>query len=118
LKLNPFCTTLWEDGRGTGCSPELASLAWVLRFPPGICAAPFPTCSLQAGHCRQAAVTPVIESLMSNAMRPCAADYNGVWPLGSAKREAHIYSMLNIPLNRHTRRWGVTPVWKNIAQLA
>ncbi|KAL4459197.1 hypothetical protein ABPG75_014062 [Micractinium tetrahymenae] len=31
------------------------------------------------------------------------ADYNGTWHLGSAEREAWIYSMLNIPLTRHSR---------------
>ncbi|KAL4458945.1 hypothetical protein ABPG75_013810 [Micractinium tetrahymenae] len=31
------------------------------------------------------------------------ADYNGTWHLGSAEREAWVYSMLNIPLTPHTR---------------
>ncbi|PSC67013.1 alpha-1,3-glucan synthase Ags3, partial [Micractinium conductrix] len=31
------------------------------------------------------------------------ADYNGTWHLGTAAREAHVYDMLNVPINAHTR---------------
>ncbi|PSC67576.1 hypothetical protein C2E20_8791, partial [Micractinium conductrix] len=47
------------------------------------------------------------------------ADYNGTWHLGTAAREAHVYDMLNVPINAHTRSlcehsgragWGVVAV--------
>lgn len=60
----------------------------------------------------------VLSALAAMCCAPFLADYNGTWHLGTKQREAYVYSMMNIPLNLHTRRCGpvgsctqLWPVW-------
>jgi len=91
------------------CVLRTTLMCWALRCPSH--PHPFTQLSLDLGGA-------VLSALAAMCCAPFLADYNGTWHLGTKQREAYVYSMMNIPLNLHTKRCGpvgsctqLWPVW-------